>query len=432
MRITIYDNGEVFVPDKLIGFVGETERTIDFVFSTITGADGYKLRVTYSDELIYDIPIDNKVAVIEPSVLREAGKIKAQWIAYAADGSTYTLIAKSEVFDLIIGESIGDDAVPIPTYEQIMNAAEELIEEGMTKEQIITAIQQIVETGEVQDLDTGFVTTLKEQNHGVGFKIWLGTTAEFEALETIDPDTLYIKTDDDSADLVNTAIAMYSSISGKLNIIGNMPATITLSEIFNGYTGYSLYTVYGNSDTSIYPVIVPAPSSSSNVAIVRFEKSGGTGLFTFCYNDEMYVKAAYSSTGGITFSNWEKLGAGDDTGWQTLPLNANVATTVSSATVPKYRKMGKQVFIEGTIQFSYNATYDMSTEFAVIPEGYRPAKYIDLPSHITGSAFPQTSSNITIGTNGKMLIDTIYDLTHSRNITTGSGYAYIHVNYLVD
>jgi hypothetical protein len=74
----------------------------------------------------------------------------------------------------------------------------------------------------------------------------------------------------------------------------------------------------------------------------------------------------------------------------------------------------------------------MSTEIANIPEGYRSAKYIDCPAHITGANFPQTSSNITIGTNGKVMIDTIYDLTHGQNVTIGSGYAYIHINYLVD
>ena len=206
MRITIYDNGEVFVPDKLIGFVGETEREIDFTFTNITGADGYKLRIMYSDDLIYDIPIVNKKAAIDPSVLREAGRVKAQWIAYAADGDTYTLVSKSEMFDLLIGESIEDEITPIPTYEQIMNACEELIEEGMTKEQIITAIEQIIRTGEVEDLDTGFVTTLKEINHGVGFRVWIGSSAEYEQIDPKENNVLYIRRDDPTAETINQLV----------------------------------------------------------------------------------------------------------------------------------------------------------------------------------------------------------------------------------
>ena len=53
MTITIYQNGEVFIPAKLIGYVGETEyRSITFDQPIITGASEYKFRIEYSDGLI--------------------------------------------------------------------------------------------------------------------------------------------------------------------------------------------------------------------------------------------------------------------------------------------------------------------------------------------------------------------------------------------
>lgn len=217
MTITIYENGEVFTPDKLIGFVGETNyRSIDFEQPAISGADSCKLRLLYKDGLIYEIPISNGTAQLDGSVLREAGRIQGQWVAYSTNSITgeYTLVAKSQMFELKIGESIGDDVAEIPTYEAIMAAAEQLVEDGMTKEEVITAIQQIIETGEVHDLDTGFVTTLKEIAHGLGFRVWLGTTAEFNALQAgglLEANVLYIRTDDTSAQDIRSAIAALQS-----------------------------------------------------------------------------------------------------------------------------------------------------------------------------------------------------------------------------
>lgn len=78
--------------------------------------------------------------------------------------------------------------------------------EGMTKEQILAAIVQAVEGGTIENVNTGFVTTIKEQNKGVGLSFWIGTTAEFEALEVKAPNVIYIKTDDTSAADINADI----------------------------------------------------------------------------------------------------------------------------------------------------------------------------------------------------------------------------------
>ena len=67
--------------------------------------------------------------------------------------------------------------------------------EGMTKEQIYELIAEM--TGEtVQDIDQAFITKLKEINKGNSIRLWVGTTAEYNALTAKEEDVLYVCTDD--------------------------------------------------------------------------------------------------------------------------------------------------------------------------------------------------------------------------------------------
>lgn len=78
--------------------------------------------------------------------------------------------------------------------------------EGMTKEQIMTAIESAISTGEIGDVDTGFVTKIKEMNSGAGLSFWVGTQAEYNALDPKLNNCFYIITDDTTADDINKAI----------------------------------------------------------------------------------------------------------------------------------------------------------------------------------------------------------------------------------
>lgn len=68
--------------------------------------------------------------------------------------------------------------------------------EGMTKEQILSAITQAISTHQISDVDTGFVTTLKEANQNKPMSFWVGTTAEYNAIEEKLDDCVYLLTDD--------------------------------------------------------------------------------------------------------------------------------------------------------------------------------------------------------------------------------------------
>ena len=296
IKVTVYSNGEVFIPDRLIGFVGEDEyRQIEFEYPTITGAQHYKMRIEYDDGLIYEVPIINGIANIGGSILREAGKKKAQFVAYAYDDTTtaYTMVMKSKIFEVIIGEAIGNDVVPIPSYDAIMSAVTELVETGMTREQVITAIDQIISTGEVQDLDTGFVTTLKEINHGLPFRVWLGTTTEYQTLAEaglLEAGVLYLRSDDTSAEEIRAAIAALQAAAA-----------------------------------------------------------------------ELQAKTA-------------------DTGWKTLSIIDYPTEWTVGTPAPKYRKIGNHVYVKGQVRINLDEMYDpdtgsedITTIFATLPEGYRPA-----------------------------------------------------------
>lgn len=84
--------------------------------------------------------------------------------------------------------------------------------EGMTKEQIIAAITQAVETHEIHDVDTGFVTTLKEGNKNNALSFWVGTTAEYNAIDPKVENCFYILTDDTELEDLEAAIRNVSNV----------------------------------------------------------------------------------------------------------------------------------------------------------------------------------------------------------------------------
>ena len=129
MKITISKNYTAYADNDLLGYIGETKaRVIEVVQPEVEGAETYRLRFEYSDKVVYDMPIEEGKVIITASLLREVGNIKSQWIATKADGDNHTLVAKSQIFELKIGDSISDDVAPIPTYEQSKSIADEVLE----------------------------------------------------------------------------------------------------------------------------------------------------------------------------------------------------------------------------------------------------------------------------------------------------------------
>lgn len=111
--------------------------------------------------------------------------------------------------------------------------------EGMTKEQILAAIVQAVESHEISDVDTGFVTKIKEQNANKQLKFWVGTTVQFNALETKAENTLYILSDDDTEDSLELAISnLQTSLQNVIN------GEITVGKANNAINAENVRHVY--------------------------------------------------------------------------------------------------------------------------------------------------------------------------------------------
>lgn len=113
--------------------------------------------------------------------------------------------------------------------------------ESMTKEQILAAITQAVETGEIHDVDAGFVTKIKEQNSGKSVTFWVGTTAEYNAIEQKAVNCFYIVTDDTTADDIKEKINELTEKVEAAEAMINAPMSKKL------YAGAALPTSYNSS-----------------------------------------------------------------------------------------------------------------------------------------------------------------------------------------
>ena len=89
--------------------------------------------------------------------------------------------------------------------------------ESMTKEEILAAITQAVSTHTIGNVDTGFVTTLKEINNNKGLKVWIGSTAEYNAIQNKETNCLYILTDDTILEDIETLV---NDLTTQVNNLG--------------------------------------------------------------------------------------------------------------------------------------------------------------------------------------------------------------------
>jgi hypothetical protein len=99
------------------------------------------------------------------------------------------------------------------------------------------------------------------------------------------------------------------------------------------------------------------------------------------------------------------LGLVTDSGWITLPLAEGI-TAYNEANVPEYRKVGKIVFLRGTVK----GITARNTVIGTLPEGYRPNKahpYVQNTSLGAGNFATQT--RLTVTTTGDVKLEAISD-----------------------
>ncbi|MBQ4095707.1 MAG: hypothetical protein IJC65_04685 [Oscillospiraceae bacterium] len=132
MIITIDSNFYASPSTRLLGNYGETmSRSIAVCYPLVEGASLYKLRFLLPDlKSCYEADVTLGSMTVSGSLLAQTGKLSCQWIAAGInEQGEYTVVAKSNVFSLVVGESIeSDSAEPVPTYEQAAEMFDNAVE----------------------------------------------------------------------------------------------------------------------------------------------------------------------------------------------------------------------------------------------------------------------------------------------------------------
>lgn len=102
---------------------------------------------------------------------------------------------------------------------------------------------------------------------------------------------------------------MAQALSGFLAAFNiDVEPTTSLENVFMGAeNGITMYKMVGNSDTSVYPVVVSGGGHSSDGAIVTLICAGGAGVFVFEYDGDIYINHVYTYISGVSLSGWHKI-----------------------------------------------------------------------------------------------------------------------------
>lgn len=148
--------------------------------------------------------------------------------------------------------------------------------ESMTREQILAAITQAIEQGEISDIDTGFVTKLKEMNRNNALKFWIGTTAEYNAIQTKETNCFYILSDDTELEDIETEINNFRS-----ELDGLSENVESLTEAVDENTS-DIRTLQGESETY-----------GRNFAISNAKKDYPILNQSVSYSDDLYIPLSF-------------------------------------------------------------------------------------------------------------------------------------------
>lgn len=310
--------------------------------------------------------------------------------------------------------------------------------ESMTKEEIITAIVQAVEEGEIGDLDTGFVTKVKEQNHNNDLKFWRGTNAEYNALHSIDPNTYYIITD--QAGHTHTLLDNDLSVTGDLNVGGDLKVNGKIDGKFLDLTVQRDLDVGGDVTAETvkpHEVEIIDNYESLGYEFQNLQNSNRIGLNQLI-NDEHGngVKALEIYSDNAGYSN-DILGKEissnfDDMFWRELPLNEESVWAVSYGGYPKpmFRKVGDRVDIVGSV--SCTDISELALTLATLPEGFRPNGDANVYWFATTSG--HRIARLFVSTNGNIKLEWLLNISDGSDFD-GEVVTWVQLNtsfYILD
>ena len=152
---------------------------------------------------------------------------------------------------------------------------------------------------------------------------------------------------------------------------------------------YSQNTDSGASGGTNYPV------ARAGILEVRTSSTGSLIWQTYTSYGDTYGKSFYkrSRTSSGSWLAWQEYQPVDDTGWQTLTLNAGF--TASGGYTPRVRKRNGVVYMDGYVTGNYG-TYTGYVTCLTLPSGFRPSR----PLGFASTANSPTNLAINVGTDG--------------------------------
>lgn len=162
--------------------------------------------------------------------------------------------------------------------------------ETMTKEQILAAIAQAVETGSVGDCDTGFITKIKETNSGSYVTFWVGTQAQYNALENKAQNCMYIITDDTTKADILKAYEYTAQVAADAAVTAGIAKQAAANALQAANGAAAAAGKYRSENfTRTVNLSWVASSGGSNLTFLeatpeRYEYNPVTGLVHFAFN----------------------------------------------------------------------------------------------------------------------------------------------------
>lgn len=160
---------------------------------------------------------------------------------------------------------------------------------------------------------------------------------------------------------------------------------------------------YTIPSTAVCATLINRPPTNTATADIDVVPGGASGQKMIYYRPcakegASYWQAAYYEG---SWGQWNEINV-FDSGWLDLPLNGNTLA-FNEEQKPRYRRIGKEVFISGVIKnVSANETL-----IATLPVNYRPSKKIIIAIPSTGMKF----SRISVHTNGAIYYEQSNDNT---------------------
>ena len=175
--------------------------------------------------------------------------------------------------------------------------------ETMTKEQILAAIAQAAEGGLVFDADAAFITKVKEGNAGKEISFWVGTEAQYNALDSIDPNCIYIKTDStEKQDMLDAIEAAQKAAAAAAN-------AVCMEKVWENASPTSNFAAQTIAlALSTYDEVRIDMCSGTNAGVVgtyMFKVGGGTQM-TYGAGAYMGRRNLKVTTSGVTFEGGSK------------------------------------------------------------------------------------------------------------------------------